>query len=251
MTGAELAAIVRRKTYTDTTSFTNADIVASLNEIMDEIAPKITQAFQDMFLLPQTDDLVADQREYALPDGFIKLKQLEAKLDGLDWIKVDPFDLNNDRRPTAEADILENFGTGQGEVKYDTFRGSFKIYSGAAITSVTGGLKGWFIVYPPKFSVDGASSTFNITGTTDLSIAPSDTTVGIPRLFHKLIAQKVIVDWKLTQDKPVALNQDEQLWEVKFKEMVNVLRDQNPDEMVGLVGEDAHSVPNRETGANY
>ena len=230
MTGTQFAEYIRNKTYTDSTSFTDAKIVTRANIIKDEMAARITEAFGDFFLVPQTASLVADQREYALPDDYIKIKQVEAKLDGINWNKLKPFDINNYRRPTDETDILANFS--DNDPQYDIFRGSFKIYNGSAITAVTDGLKLWCIIYPEDIT------TATLSLSTDISIPTTAIDVGVPRNMHRLWADAVVIDWKESQDRPVPQTAGEQMWETRFQEQINILKDTNIDEMVGLVGED-------------
>ena len=122
MTGTQLASYIRARTYTDSTSFTDDQILLLTNIIKDEMASQITQAFEDIFLISTTDSLVAGQRKYLLPADYIKIKQIEANLNE-EWVKLAPFDINNYRRPTNEENILKNFAIPQ----YDLFNGSFKI----------------------------------------------------------------------------------------------------------------------------
>ncbi len=249
MIGTSFASYIREKTSTNSTTFTDADIVLRANIIKDEMADQITEAFQDFFLIPYTDSLVADQREYALPNDYIKVKQIEAKLDGTSWIKLDPFDINNYRRPTNDTDIKSNFSTAN--AKYDLFRGSFQIYSGADISAVTNGLKAWFIVYPADISADGSGSTLNLAGTDDLSIAPTTTTLGFPRSFHRLWADAIIVDYKNSKDRPIPLSEGEQMWNQRMQQAIQMIKDTNVDDMVGLVGEDAWTMQDPDAGFNY
>ena len=243
MNGTAFATYIRNKTYTDSTSFTDAQIVTRANIIKDEMASRITEAFGDFFLVPQTSSLVADQREYSLPDDYIKIKQVEALLDGTNWKKLKAFDINNYRRPTNETDILANFS--DNNPQYDVFRGSFMIYSGSAITAITDGLKLWCIIYPADLE------TTDLSGTTDLSVPSIDTEVAMPRNMHRLWADAVVIDWKESQDRPVPQTAGEQMWETRIREQISILKDTNIDEMVGLVGEDPWTQSPLEDGSNY
>ena len=64
MTGTELAALVHYKTRTNSTTFTLADMLVLANLFIGEIASMIVERNNTMFLVPATDDLVADHREY-------------------------------------------------------------------------------------------------------------------------------------------------------------------------------------------
>jgi hypothetical protein len=250
MTGTEFAEYIRTATQTNSTTFTDAQIISYTNAVRNAMCAEIREASSDLFVIPYTDDLVANQREYPLPENAFEngVKQIELKLDGTNFVKAEPFDINNDPRATSESDIISGFSNAA--PKYDTFRNSIKIYSGT-ISAVTGGLACQFFVYPPKMSTDGSGSTFNIAGSTDLSAAPSTTTVGFPSQFHELWADKVSIKYKQNKDRPVTLTEGEQMWRVRMDEQIEILRNSNSDEQVTLVGQNAWTVRNRVDGSEY
>ncbi|MCP3684653.1 MAG: hypothetical protein GY861_18455 [bacterium] len=249
MTGTEFASYIRQSTNTDSTSFTDAEIIVWANIMKDEMSADMTEAFTDYFQIPYTTSLVADQREYAIPANFIKVKRLEAKIDGTNFVKVTPFDISNDDRPLrAETDITSAFSSQR--PKYDYFRGSIKIYSGT-ISAVTNGLAGDFIVYPSAITADGAGSTLDLTGSDDLSVNPSTTAAGVPRNFHMLWADGVVIKYKNTRDRPIPLTEGEQMWQQRFAQQISVFKDTNSDEMVEMVGEDPWNNTNRTAYGDY
>lgn len=203
----EFAAYIRKQAGMDATTLPDADIVILTNPHIDEIAAKIASKNEDYFGILSTANLVettgVSQREYPFPDDLLsRMKRIEAMLDGVNWVRLLPFDLNKYKKTTDEATIIQQFSNEQGGAYYDLFRRSIWIYSGH-FGNVTGGLKLWSIAYPAHLS-----GTLN--GSIDMSVDPTTTTHGFPRQFHKILADKVVVDIKTGKDRPIPLTQSEQ-----------------------------------------
>ena len=98
MTPAELATMVRFRTKTDSVTFTDDEMTPLINLNKDDIALKIVNINEDQFAMPFYRDLVAGQREYSMPDELIKIKLVQAQLDGVNWKRIWEFDLNSYRR---------------------------------------------------------------------------------------------------------------------------------------------------------
>ena len=89
MTPAEFATYVRKKTKTNSTTFSDAEMLAYMKVRQDELAKDILDADEDILLIPQYTSLVADQREYPLPqDMLASIKRIEAKLDATNFIPL-------------------------------------------------------------------------------------------------------------------------------------------------------------------
>lgn len=201
MTPAQFASYVRKLTRCNATTFPDADILLFANIEKDELAPKIVDVDEDFFGVPQTFDLVEDQREYPLPDELLKsFKFVEAKLDETNWIRLKEFDLIGFDLTTDEDTIVANFGNEKDKAFFDLFRKSLWIYSGS-ITNVTGGLKIWSFDYPADLT--------SLAGSTDMSVDPSTTSAGIPRQLHKIWALRVSRAYKENREKPIPLSQQE------------------------------------------
>lgn len=194
----------------------------------DELARDIVKLVgEDILLIPQYADLVADQREYALPTDMIaSIKRVEAKLDGTNYIKLNEFDVNEWQKSVwTESEITEYFSNLEGFAYFDLFRKSIKIYSGT-ITDVTNGIKIYCNTW--MSAIDDLSST------TDMSIDPSTTTLGIPRELHEIWARGVIIEYKESREKPIPLTERETKYEYDKKVAIKSLRPQNLDRvMVG------------------
>ncbi len=223
MTPARLAALVRYYTGTNSTTFTDADILMLANVAKDDIASALQQRDEDYFGMEFTADLVAGQREYPLPDEVLNaIKRVEAKLDGTGWSKLSEFDLVGHSRPTDEDGIRESF-SGLAP-QFDLFRRSLVIYSGDAVIGVAGGLKLWAIVYPADLA--------DLTGTVDMSVDPTPTTHGIPRQVHELIARRVSIAYKSSRDKPLPLSEKELKYDSDLETALEELSGANLDRVV-------------------
>lgn len=221
MTAKGLADYIRFKLKKDSTTLTDAELLPIINMWMQQMAQRIIGVNEDLFGVVATTDLVADQRQYQDPDDIVKMKYLEAKFDGTNWIKLSEFDLDKYQLPTDEATILANFSNSEGCCFFDRFGSSFYIYSGE-IDDVTDGLRLHYISYPGVLT--GLTDD-----TTDLSVAPDSTHCGFPREFQELLARRVVIDIKSSGDTPKALSEREQLFVFDFDSKVDELAGLNLD----------------------
>jgi len=220
MTPLAFAAYVRKKTRTNSTTFPNADILSYMAVRQDELAKNIIDVDEDILLIPQYTSLVANQREYPLPQDMLSsIKRVEAKLDGTNFIPLYEFDSGKYRYTIkTEADITQNFTNEDGNAFFDLSRKALTIYSGS-ITSVTDGLAVWVNTWPEAIT-DLASEV-------DMSQDPSTTTHGIPRELHEIWARGVIIDFKESKEKPIPLSEREQFYKVDKMEAINSLKPEN------------------------
>lgn len=226
--GTSFASLVRLYTRTNSSTLTDAEIVLMANFVKDDFAKEIIKADEDLFGIISERDLVASSltditaREYSLPENILKVKKVEAKLNGTDYVPLNEFDINTYKRTTNEAEILLNFSNEKDHAFYDIFRKSLWIYSGA-ITATTLGLKLWQIIFPADIT------TSTLSGSTDLSTDPTTTTAGIPRQFHELWARKISIMYKSNREKPIPLTQSELLFDKDFKSAMSSIRNPNLD----------------------
>lgn len=219
MTGQEFVQLIRYKTRTDSTTLTDAEIVLLGNSRLETMSRGIMRADEDTLVLPHTTNLIADTREYPFPNALLsRIKYVEAKLDGTNWVYITEFDLHNYQKPTSETDIVANFSNEEGRAFYDIDRKSLWLYSGT-VASVTGGLKLWCNTYPAKLTIDKFSDS-----ETDLSEDPSTTTHGFPRELHELWVRGICIDYKENQEKPIPLNQTEMAWKIDYEEAIRDLK---------------------------
>jgi hypothetical protein len=230
------ASYIRKKTKTNATTFTDADMVMYANVFKDEIAERIIQKNEHYFGMYSLATLVAGQREYSLPDDLLsKIMFVEAKLDGSNWSRLKEVNINTDDFVMDEASVRNEFsGRDPG---YFIIRKSLYLLTGSAIIDVSDGLRLWSLSYPAEFT------TF-ASGSNDMSVAPSSTGHGWPRPFQELLARRIIIEWKSSQDKPIPLSEREQMYENDLNEALESISDMNLDR--SLVATMPH-----DDGSNY
>lgn len=225
MKGTTFAAYIREKTKTNSTTFTDADIVTYANVAKDEIAEDIVanvgEGYFDFML---TRDLEADIRNYTFPNDLLQhLRLVTAKLDGTNWNNLLEVDISQfDDTPIMENSYIKNL-YGANRPEYYISGSELFILSGDDITAVSGGLKILAEVYPEDISTGSLSSS------TDLSVPSSDSAVALPRAVHLHWATKVIVAYKESQDKPIPLTKQEQAIEIDLLNAYKRLTPRNAD----------------------
>ena len=218
------ATLVRYYTKTNSTTFTNADILTLANIFKDDIAGLIARHVgEDYFGLRFERDLLAGVREYELPAELMsRIKYLEAKLDGENWTKLNETDLTKYGKTTDESTIRSIYADRSPE--FDIFDQSIFILSGDAIIYVKNGLKLWSIIFPADFA--------SLSSTEDMSTPPDDYTHGFPRQFHELLARRVSIAYKSSKDRPIPLSEKEQSYEADVATVIQTMRDKNLDRSV-------------------
>ncbi len=224
MTFSKFTTLVRYYTKTNSTTFPDAEILTLANIFKDDISALIAKELgEDYFGLRFVRTLEAGQREYDLPSELMsRIKYVEAKLDGKNWIRLKETDLSVYGRPTDEASIQERYAGKDPE--FDLFDQSIFILSGTPIIYVFEGLKLWAIVYPADFT--------SLSSTEEMSTPPDDYSHGFPRQFHELLARRVSIAYKSSKDRPIPLSEKEKLYEVDLATAINAMKDANLDRSV-------------------
>ncbi len=235
-TPLKFAAYVRWKTRTTTATFTDDDMLVSMEFRQDEIAKAILKADEDILLVPSEDDLVAStitDREYPIASDMIsRIKRVEVKFDGTNFIPLSEIDIASINNPIGtEDEITAVFNNGQvsktnpNGARFDILRKSLFIYSGT-IEAVTDGIKLWYKSWPTPVT--------DLSSETDLSVDPSTITHGIPRVMHEIWARGVIIDYKGSKEKPLPLSERELNYKADLREAIQALRHGNLDrEVIG------------------
>ena len=228
-----MATYIRLRTRTNSTTLPDATLTALAAVHMDTLALRVLDIDEDYFGTPSYADLIAssdnfDNREYSLPTTQLnRLKRVEGKLDGTNWLKLRSFDLRYYARPTDEETVLNQFSNDQDYAFYDIYRNSIWIYSGA-ITAGTDALKLWSFNFPAHIS--------DWTSTVELSTDPTSTTHGFPRALHPSLCDCIIVDWKQSREKPIPLTEQEVNREYTIRTALSSMRGIDKDaETVGAL----------------
>lgn len=224
MTFTKWATLVRYYTKTNSTTFTDADILILANIFKDDIAELIgKEVGEDYFGLRFERNLNAGQREYDLPAELMgRMKYLEAELDGENWERLKETDLSLYGKALDEDTIQLTYS--EKDPEFDIWDNGIYILSGDAIIDVTNGLKLWAIIFPADFT--------DLSSTEDMSTPPDDYTHGFPRQFHELLARRVSIAYKSSKDRPIPLSEKEKLYEVDLATQVQTMKDANLDRSV-------------------
>jgi hypothetical protein len=222
MNGTTFAAYVRKQTHTNSSTFPDADIVTYANVVKDDIAATIaSEVDEGYFDMEDTRHLEAGIRDYTFPDDILKhVKYVSAKLDGTNWLYLTETDMSAFDTPMAENSFIKDEYADKKDQFYISGR-SLKILSGDDIIDVVDGLKIVCEIYPEDISAS------NLTASTDLSIPSADTTHALPRQVHKYWADRVIVMYKESRDKPLPLTKSEQVLDIALQGILSKLEKRN------------------------
>lgn len=241
MIGTTFASYIRNKTKTNSTTLTDADLLVYANTMKDMLAEMITdEVDEDFFQIELLRDLEEDKRFYSFPnDMVLSMKMLEAKLDGSNWSLLEETDLNTEEIKTSESDIRDAY-TGK-DPEYDIQGRGFFLLTGDAISDVTEGLKLKANVYPENLTASDLAGAYDLSVPQDPS---SELKHAMPRAMHRVWADLVVIEYKNSKPKPIALNDREKNIDTHIELALDRLKQRNKDRSV--VG----SVP-RDTGHDY
>lgn len=232
MTGADFASYVRYLTNTNSTTFTDDEIVLLANAIQRPLARKIANLDEGEFEISMTRDLVAstdfDAREYDVDYDIMRIKRLEAKPDGSTWIRFDKFKHNAYQKPSTESDVRSNFGNSENKAFYDVSRRSLWLFCGE-ITAVSEGMKLWAQVYPINLVAGDLALS------TELSIPTTSKTFRIPSDFHEIWGRMISRIHRMSKDKPLPVTEMEAAIKPDLDELLNEFNNSTLEENA-LVG---------------
>ncbi len=221
MTAAQLTTLIRKKTKTDSNTYPDAELLADVNLMKDEIASKIQQVRPEIWNTPAFANLKADKREYAFPDDVLNhIISLELKFsDDSDYVIATPISRKHYSGVLEESVIVNNFDNLN--PRYFIRRDAVYILSGTII-AVTDGFKIVYDAFPADIP--------NLTGTTDLSIDPSETEHGFPREFHELLARRVSQEYK--DRNGIKFSQKEQVYQQDLEDALEDFEIANLDKQI-------------------
>lgn len=149
-------------TNTNTTTYTNADLDASLNMYNQLFVTEILDAMDgwDFQGETATADLVAGQQEYIFPSDILRIKRIEVSYNGTMWQRAEQFDINQRRAATDPTSITRDFSSYQPYA--DMYDNSIFLYP-VPDTNVAGGIKIWYEKQVPELSADLDEPVFTST----------------------------------------------------------------------------------------
>ncbi len=211
----DICSLARKKSKTNAITFPDSDMLLYIKSKLPQFQVDIEEVNEDYLGSVEFRDLRATgtgtytdggetylTREYNLPSDMIpRLKYVSAKLNGVDWIRLKHYDLNDIKIPFEEDRILQRFNNNEGVAGYEIFRGSLFLLTGKIENAVSDGLKIWAY----SFSATLAS----------IPVVGSDEDVefdlyGIPEPMQELFALALSMEWKSNQEIPVPFSAQEQ-----------------------------------------
>jgi len=229
------AAFVRQNTNTDSTTFTDTEMLLDMNVARVELGMRIIkEAGEDIFGLKFTRDLLANVREYKLPSELKKIKFIQVDF-GSGYKVLKETDLISYGGAISEEEILSHFNDEQ--PCYDIFANNIYILNGSPIVNVTNGLYLWAIVLPAKFT--------SLTADRDLATPPDEYSLGFPEEFQELLARRVQIMYKTSGDRNLTLNDSELKYESDLKTTMNNVR------LLNLARSSVSKVRSKSDGSEY
>jgi len=238
MDGSELRDLIFYKTKENSTDFPSSDMLPLVNTFKDEISSQIAEKNQNYFAVPAKEDLVVNQREYAIADDMLNnLLKVEIKFTSgesrfpakaIKWYE----------ESETESEITARFSNLEGEFCYFIRRKAIFILSGT-IATVTDGIRIVYIQYPADLA--------NLTGTTDLSVDPTTTTAGFPKQFHELLARRVSIEYK--DRNGIDLSDKEQEYDKDLNIQLNAIA--HLDHNLEVIGNELSRQDQGDYGFNY
>lgn len=148
-----LRGFARYLTNTDTITFTNAELDASLNMYLDIFTTEILDSMDEWDFQAEisTTNLVANQQEYVFPSDILKIKRIEITYDGSNWYECNPMDVNERSSANDSTSINNEFSTN--EPYYDLMDSSIFLFP-VPTSNVTAGLKIWYEKLQTQLSND-------------------------------------------------------------------------------------------------
>lgn len=150
MTVSQIFTIARFLTNTNSTTATDAKLLACLNERNKQMTIALAKIKGDYQLERSTSDIIANQEEYPMPTDCLRLKRLEAKYDDGDWVRVPFMDINEDSGAQDTETLSENY---EKTAPYADIMDNSIFMRPVPTTAVTGGLKLWYVVRPADMTL--------------------------------------------------------------------------------------------------
>lgn len=138
-----LRNVTRFLTNTNTSTYSDADLNASLNMYQSLFANEILDSMDGWDFQGEiaTTDMIADQQEYIFPSDILKIKRIEVTYDGTNWYRAEQFDINQRRKALDTKSIQRDFD--QSTPYVDMMDNSLMLFPIPSADSI-GGIKIWY-----------------------------------------------------------------------------------------------------------
>lgn len=178
MTIGDIATKARNLANTDSSAYTDANLLIDLNQWYSIVNFEILRS-QDEWDFDDsnntdfpilTTNIVANQQDYSLPTNALEIKRVEVTYDGVNWKKVEPLDIS-ERQISTATNAIADFSASS--PYYDPQYGSIFLYP-IPTANVTGGLKVWV--------------SRRVTAITSSDVSTGTLVIGFEPLFHDILA---------------------------------------------------------------
>lgn len=230
-TGTEFANYIRR----NASNISDSDILLYANRIKNKIAETIVANTDEFYFdLEDSRDLVGvneeyptGKRTYAIPRHMIKVHYVAAKLDGENWTKLNEYRFSQFDGALLEEDVIKKTFAGKAPRFYLSGR-EITILSGKEIIDVDGGFKVKVSVYPENLTQADLL-------TNEPLIYPSNNKAHrLPQAVVGYWQDMVIISWKQSRQKPLALTQQERVLAQDENAVLELLQDRVKAEPVQM-----------------
>jgi hypothetical protein len=222
MNYATFARLARKNTKTNSTTFTDQELVDFVNFHIEANTPEIVKADEQAFQMVSRRNLEEGVRQYELPTDVAKrINRVEVYHVEKWWIGKE-VDVNSFFAPITGGtdDPVVYDGV---HIPYSLFRNCINLYTQQDIEDETNGLALYYTVYPYMWQ------TTDLVSTVDISIDPSAVSCGFPKEFHEPILHMVTRSYKQAKQVPVPLSIEEQNAEVLFQKSLKAYKGTNRD----------------------
>lgn len=211
MTISEIQSQISFLTNSTTSDFLAADRLTAINRFYHKCVLDILQS-QDEWDYDDTSktdfpilttDLVANQQFYTLPSDALKIKRIEISLDGSNWYKARPMDLNERLEDNTQTSVNRDFAST--DPAYDVQYGAVFLYP-VPTTSRTACLKIWV--------------ERGITEFTSADVTTGTKTPSVDVMFHEYLAYGPAYEYCLAKNLPQAdrIKRDLDIMSLKLKQ---------------------------------
>lgn len=232
MSPAEIQAYVLGKLHLTYDEFTenHTDMLYVANLILPDMCGAISWKNLGYFGDFTDLDTIGSVRIYPIPEELHnKIRAVEVYVGG-SWKKLTIKDINDIANlEFNETWITENFNN-ESPVGF-IYGGALYILSGQ-LEAATPGIRFWFITMPDRISdVVGMDSTVELhLMTTVRTMTGTTMAIGLPKQFHRLFANAIIIDYKEANELPLVGR--EQLYDQDLKTKLSELSPLSTDEEV-------------------
>lgn len=222
MNGITFAQFVRKLTKQNSTSLPDDDLVVYANAAKEEMCSDVEILDEAYFNMEWYRDLVAGQRFYSLPWGLMnRIQKVSLKLTawGGKYRMAEESRLAMEQYPIDETNVAAN--STDAAPKFFLNREGLYLLTSSTITDEVDGIQLFGKARPNDISAATLHSSV------DLSVPPSADGVGVPERLHVLWARRTSIEFKQNQDRPIALNEKEQMFNQDLTKAIRALGGQN------------------------